>query len=98
MPKKEPGDWLSVVAMSGLGRPRPTPSNSNCHLFRRDPRIFFTGRIHEGVEQQILAAGLRYRHSGFNILHFGYLADGSVGRPSRIPTIGSRACPFSKLP
>jgi hypothetical protein len=50
--------------------------HSNCRLFRRDPRIFFTGRIHEGVEQQILAAGLRYRHSGFNVLHFGYLAEG----------------------
>jgi hypothetical protein len=50
--------------------------HSNCRLFRRDPRIFFTDRIHKGVEQQILAAGLRYRHSGFNVLHFGYLAEG----------------------
>jgi hypothetical protein len=50
--------------------------HSNCRLFRRDPRIFFTDRIHEGVEQQILAAGLRYRHSGFNVLHFGYLTEG----------------------
>jgi hypothetical protein len=57
--------------------------HSNCRLFRRDPRIFFTDRIHEGVEQQILAAGLRYRHSGFNVLHFGYLTEGGAlgGQP-----------------
>jgi hypothetical protein len=33
--------------------------HSNCRLFRRDPRIFFTGRIHERVEPQIVAAGLQ---------------------------------------
>jgi tetratricopeptide (TPR) repeat protein len=48
--------------------------HSNCRIFRRDPRVFFTGRIHEGVESQILAAGLKYQSSGLDILHFGYLA------------------------
>jgi hypothetical protein len=49
--------------------------HSNCRLFRRDPRVFFTGRIHEGVESQILAAGMKYQSSGLDILHFGYLAE-----------------------
>jgi Glycosyl transferase family 2 len=50
--------------------------HSVCRLFRRNPRVFFTGRIHEGVESQILAAGLKYRSSELDILHFGYLAKG----------------------
>lgn len=51
--------------------------HSNCRLFRRNLRIYFTGRIHEGVEAQILAAGLEYRDSGIDVLHFGYLAEES---------------------
>jgi glycosyltransferase involved in cell wall biosynthesis len=51
--------------------------HKNCRLFRRHPNIYFTGRIHEGVESQILAAGLEYRDSGVDVLHFGYLADES---------------------
>jgi glycosyltransferase involved in cell wall biosynthesis len=49
----------------------------NCRLFRRHLQIFFTGRIHEGVESQILAAGLKYRDSNIDVLHFGYLAEES---------------------
>jgi tetratricopeptide (TPR) repeat protein len=51
--------------------------HSNCRLFRRHPQIYFTGRIHEGVESQILAAGFEYRDSDINVLHFGYLAEES---------------------
>lgn len=51
--------------------------HKNCRLFRRHPKIYFAGRIHEGVESQILAAGLEYRDSSIDILHFGYLAEES---------------------
>lgn len=51
--------------------------HKNCRLFRRHPKIYFTGRIHEGVESQILAAGLEYHDSGIDVLHFGYLAEES---------------------
>jgi hypothetical protein len=43
----------------------------NCRLFRRHPQIYFAGRIHEGVESQILAAGFEYRDSNIDVLHFG---------------------------
>jgi hypothetical protein len=89
----------TTIAMSGPGRPRPIRSTATAVCSGATRGFSFTGRIHEGVEQQILAAGLRYRHSGFNVLHFGYLAEGgALGGQSRITTIGSRAWPFRKLP
>ncbi|WP_433972521.1 tetratricopeptide repeat-containing glycosyltransferase family 2 protein [Tunturiibacter lichenicola] len=43
-------------------------------LFRREPRVKFSGRIHESVELQILAAGYKCVDSNLRILHFGTLA------------------------
>lgn len=48
-----------------------------CRLFRRRPEIFFSGRIHESVEQQIYDAGFEFVRSDLRILHYGNLAETS---------------------
>jgi tetratricopeptide (TPR) repeat protein len=45
-----------------------------CRLFKRDPAIRYTGRVHEVVEHAIFRSGLLVEHSGLSILHFGQLA------------------------
>ena len=47
--------------------------HENCRLFRRRPDIFFTGRVHELVEPQLAAAGLKLGLANFFIHHFGHL-------------------------
>jgi tetratricopeptide (TPR) repeat protein len=59
-------------------RAKKAPSyvaHENCRLFRRHPGIYFTGRIHELVEGQIKALGLKLTVANFFIHHFGQLAD-----------------------
>lgn len=50
-------------------------AHGNCRLFRRHPEIYFTGRIHELVEHQIRAVGLKMPVASFFIHHFGQLVD-----------------------
>ena len=47
--------------------------HENCRFFRRRPDIFFSGRVHELVEPQIAAAGLKLGVASFFIHHFGHL-------------------------
>ena len=59
-------------------RAKKAPSyieHENCRLFRRHPGIYFTGRIHELVENQIRTLGLKLPTANFFIHHFGHLAD-----------------------
>lgn len=59
-------------------RAKDAPSyvaHENCRLFQRRPEIYFTGRVHELVENQIRAAGLRLEIANFFIHHFGQLVD-----------------------
>jgi tetratricopeptide (TPR) repeat protein len=49
--------------------------HENVRLFRRDPRVFFTGRVHESVGPSIEQAGLRLGKASFVIHHFGLAAD-----------------------
>ena len=44
-----------------------------CRLFRRHPDVYFSGRIHEGVEQRIHDAGFSCLEAEARILHFGHL-------------------------
>ena len=44
-----------------------------CRLFRRHPDVYFSGRIHEGVEQRIHDAGFSCPKAETRILHFGHL-------------------------
>jgi len=48
--------------------------HENVRLFRRDPRIRFTGRVHETVGHSILDAGLQLERSSFSIHHVGMAA------------------------
>ena len=47
-------------------------------LFRRDPRIYFVGRVHESVGPRIEELGMRIGHADFLIHHFGLAADAST--------------------
>ncbi|HXW90284.1 MAG TPA: glycosyltransferase [Terriglobales bacterium] len=44
----------------------------NIRLFRRNPRVYFFGRLHELVEYRISLLGLKYVPSDLVIHHFGY--------------------------
>lgn len=49
--------------------------HENCRFFRRDSGIYFTGRVHELVENQITAAGYKLATANFCIHHFGQLSE-----------------------
>jgi len=49
--------------------------HENCRLFRRNPEIYFTGRVHELVEHRLTALNLKLEHANFFIHHFGQLAE-----------------------
>lgn len=46
-----------------------------CRLFRRHAEIYFSGRLHEAVEMQIIRAGFQCLISELLILHYGTLAE-----------------------
>jgi glycosyltransferase involved in cell wall biosynthesis len=48
--------------------------HENCRLFRRDPEIYFVGRVHELVEPRINILRRRLPMAPFFIHHFGQLA------------------------
>ena len=48
--------------------------HENCRLFRRDPEVYFVGRVHELVEPRIAATRRRLSMAPFYIHHFGQLA------------------------
>ncbi len=49
--------------------------HENCRLFRRDPEVYFVGRVHELVEARIHALGRRLSMAKFCIHHFGQLVE-----------------------
>ena len=53
-------------------------THENCRFFRRHPNIYFTGRVHELVEKQVSALGLKLGSANFYIHHFGQLAEAQV--------------------
>jgi len=68
-------------------RAKKAPSyieHENCRLFRKHPGIYFTGRIHELVEHQIRALGLKLPTATFFIHHFGQLVDQEAREKKRI--------------
>ncbi len=49
--------------------------HENVRLFRRDPRIYFVGRVHETVGSRIEESGMCLGRARFLIHHFGLAAD-----------------------
>jgi tetratricopeptide (TPR) repeat protein len=49
--------------------------HENVRLFRRDPAIYFVGRVHESVGLRVLESGGKLGHAPFSIHHFGLVAD-----------------------
>jgi tetratricopeptide (TPR) repeat protein len=49
--------------------------HENVRLFRRDPQVFFVGRVHESVGPSLEQAGLPLGPASFRIHHFGLAAD-----------------------
>src|SRR5580698_1127628 len=52
--------------------------HENCRFFRRDPQIYFTGRVHELVENQVSGRGYKLGIANFCIHHFGQLLDEQI--------------------
>lgn len=48
--------------------------HENCRLFRRDPEVYFVGRVHELVEPRLHALGRSMPMANFYIHHFGQLS------------------------
>ena len=77
--------WDRVAVPNKGGHPRAhhAPAyfvHENCRLFRRDPEIYFTGRVHELVEPRINALGRRLSMAKFCIHHFGQLVQEETRR------------------
>jgi len=80
-------DRIGVPNDSKHERAKSAPSyieHENCRLFRKHPGIYFTGRIHELVEQQIRTLGLKLPTANFFIHHFGQLVDPEARERKRI--------------
>src|ERR1700722_3932467 len=45
-----------------------------CRLFRRHPKIYYSGRVHESVDASIQALGMGIGSGNFVIHHFGHLS------------------------
>lgn len=54
-----------------------TVSSDYCRLFRNDPRIRFTGRVHEQILPAVNAIGGKVLKSSIRIEHWGYAVDES---------------------
>ena len=49
--------------------------HENVRLFRRDPQVYFVGRVHESVGPRIEARNLKLGRTEFRIHHFGLAVD-----------------------
>lgn len=52
--------------------------HENVRLFRRDPRVYFVGRVHETVGHRICETGGKLAKAGFSLHHFGLAASPEV--------------------
>jgi glycosyltransferase involved in cell wall biosynthesis len=71
--------WDRIAQMNTNSHPRAQTApayfvHENCRLFRRDPGVYFVGRVHELVEPRINALGRPLPMAPFHIHHFGQLA------------------------
>lgn len=73
------GGYAPVVismdsAASQTGKARAYTDFALCRLFRRDPEIYYVGRVHELVEPRIRKLGMQIATSDLLINHFGHLS------------------------
>ena len=71
-------DRTARVNDSTLEATRKYPAyveHENVRLFRRDPDIYFVGRVHETVGCRLLETGKKLGRAGFLIHHFGLVAE-----------------------
>lgn len=69
-------DRLAKTNDSGIERARLAGSfhdQQTIRLFRRDPEIYYIGRVHELVEYRICSLGLQFLPAPLLIHHFGHL-------------------------
>lgn len=62
-------------------RAKAAPSyhdQQNIRLFRRNPEVYFYGRVHELVEYRICLLGLKYGPADILIHHFGHLRGAEI--------------------
>ncbi|MBI1749436.1 MAG: glycosyltransferase [Acidobacteria bacterium] len=66
---------------SSLPAAKPYPAyveHDNVRLFRRDPEIYFVGRVHESVGPRVEAIGRNLKRANFFLHHFGMVADAAT--------------------
>jgi tetratricopeptide (TPR) repeat protein len=81
--------WTYTILRNTSDHPRAVgaPSymvNELCRLFRRREDLYFSGRVHEGVQPQLVRAGVRTELAPFRIHHFGHLADAAARNSKRV--------------
>ncbi|MEJ2007786.1 MAG: glycosyltransferase [Acidobacteriota bacterium] len=52
--------------------------HQNVRLFRRQPGVYFAGRVHETVGGRIVELGMKMEPADFLIHHLGFIADGET--------------------
>lgn len=83
MPEKN-SYYLERAAQPNLNPPeraKNAPSfheQQNIRLFRRNPQVYFYGRVHELVEYRICLLGLKYIAADVVIHHFGHLRGNEI--------------------
>jgi tetratricopeptide (TPR) repeat protein len=83
VPNKFTRAWDRMAVPNDHRHPRAEKAEAfvvheNCRLFRRDPEIYFVGRVHEAVESRIKALNLKLPQAPFFIHHFGQLSTAQV--------------------
>ncbi len=74
-------DRIAEPNRSPHPRARQAPAyfvHENCRLFRRDPEVYFVGRVHELVEPRIQTLGRQMPMAPICIHHFGQLVQESA--------------------
>jgi len=80
--------WDRVTEPNDGAHPRAKDApayfvHENCRLFRRNPEVYFTGRVHELVENRIAALNLKIGRANFFIHHFGQLTKKETDRSGK---------------
>ncbi|MGC8487852.1 MAG: tetratricopeptide repeat-containing glycosyltransferase family 2 protein [Clostridia bacterium] len=73
-------DAYNIRIVSLADRPEDLSEARVTRLFRSDPRIRWSGRVHEQIIPSLLAAGLKLGSLDVRLLHYGYLGAVTISR------------------